>query len=43
MVIQPACVDAVHIHSRAAPTVAVPVPPFGPNAAVGAETVVSHR
>ena len=42
MVIQGACVDAVHEHSRGAPTVAVPVPPFGPNAAVGADTVVWH-
>ena len=43
MVIQVACVDAVQRHSRGAPTVAVPVPPFGPKAAVGADTVVWHR
>ena len=35
--------DAVQRHSRGAPTVAVPVPPFGPKAAVGADTVVWHR
>ena len=43
IVIQLACVDAVHGHSRGAPTVAVPVPPFGPKTAVGADTVVWHR
>jgi hypothetical protein len=41
--IQLACADAVHVHSRGAPTVAVPVPPLAPKAAVGADTVVWHR
>ena len=43
MLIQLACADAVHVHSRGAPTVAVPVPPLAPKAAVGADTVVWHR
>jgi hypothetical protein len=43
IVIQVACVDAVHGHSRGAPTVAVPVPPVGPKTAVGVVTVDWHR
>jgi hypothetical protein len=43
IVIQVAWVDAVHGHSRGAPTVAVPVPPVGPKTAVGVDTVDWHR
>jgi hypothetical protein len=43
IVIQAACVDAVHGHSRGAPTVAVPVPPVGPKTAVDVDSVDWHR
>ena len=43
IVIQFACVEAVHVHSRGAPTVAVPVPPGDPNTVLEAESVAWHR
>jgi hypothetical protein len=43
IVIQLACVEAVHGHSRGAPTVAVPLPPVGPKTAVDVDRVDWHR
>jgi hypothetical protein len=43
IVIQLACVEAVHVHSRGAPTVAEPVPPVGPKTAVAVDRVDWHR
>ena len=43
IVIQLTCVEAVHGHSRGAPTVAVPLAPIGPKTAVDVDRVDWHR